>query len=102
MGELRLSEHFCEQWMCYFNERPTISKILRIITRSKWLQRGRLLFDHEGVPFKQLATYWHPERKVVIKVDWTQNKVVTVITPKTQERRLRALREEAPDSERAE
>lgn len=93
MGELRLSEHFCEQWMCYFNEQPTISKILRIIKRSKWLQRGKLLFDQEGVPFKQLATYWHPDRKVVIKVDWMQNKVVTVITPQTEERRLRALRD---------
>lgn len=84
MAGLELSDHFIERWAQYFNERPTIHRIIRIIKRSKWIQRQRLLFDERGRPYRQLATYWHPERNVIIKVDWTLNKVITVITPRTK------------------
>ncbi|MBW1666873.1 MAG: hypothetical protein JRJ66_02240 [Deltaproteobacteria bacterium] len=86
MGELRLSDHFIERWREYFKESPSIYHVLQILKRSKWIQGYRRLFDEQGNPHIQLATYWHPERKVVIKVDWLENKVVTVITPQSRKR----------------
>jgi len=86
---LQLSKHFCEQWERYFNGKaPTPGQVIRIIGQSIWLQKCCLLYDVDGTQHKQLATYWHPDRKLVIKVDWLENKVVTVITPKTRRRKM--------------
>jgi hypothetical protein len=85
---LQLSKHFCDQWRNYFKqEPPSVTQIFRIISQSVWLQKCCLLYDADGIQHKQLATYWHPDRKLVIKVDWLENKVVTVITPMTRRKR---------------
>lgn len=80
--DLRLSRHFEERWREYFGRKPPrVEEVLRIIRRSVWTQRCALLYDADGTQHKILAHYWHPEKKIIIKVDWIENKVVTVITP---------------------
>ena len=81
---LKVTRHFKERWWEYFKEKaPSSFVILRIINQSIWLQRCRVLFEQDGSQYKLLATYWHPKRNLVIKVDWIKDEVVTVITPKT-------------------
>jgi len=83
--ELKTTRHFKEQWRRYFKEKPPNSYLLlRIINQSIWLQRSRLLFEADGTQYKLLATYWHPKRNLVLKVDWLENEVVTVITEKSK------------------
>lgn len=82
---LRLSKHFCQQWQKYFNEAPpTVERVVRIMDQSKWLQRGRLLYEPDGTQYKLLSTYWHPQKMLVIKVDWMEEKIVAIITPETK------------------
>lgn len=90
---LKLTKHFQDQWRAYFNEKPpTIRQIMAIIGQSVWLQKCRLLLEPDGRQYKLLGTYWHPDRNLVIKIDWLEERVVTVITPKSKgkDRRQRA------------
>lgn len=85
---LKLTRHFEDQWRRYFKENPpTPQRIMTIIGQSIWLQKCRLLYEPDGTQYKQLGTYWHPGRNLVIKVDWLEERVVTVITPKSKGRK---------------
>ena len=98
---LTLTKHFEERWREYFHEAPPSSfKILQIINQSLWLQRCRVLYEADGTPYKLLATYWDPQRNIIIKIDWLQDQVVTVIVP---ERKKKAgTRSRQPESRRIE
>jgi len=83
---LTLTTHFKDQWREYFHEEPpNIPRILNMIKKGVWLQRGRRpLFDEEGVPYNIVGMYWDTEKNCIIKVDWHSEKVVTVVTPKSK------------------
>ena len=65
-----------------------MTSVLRIITQSVILIKGQLLFEADGTQYKLLSTYWHPDRSLVIKVDWMTNppQAVTVITKKSRKK----------------
>jgi len=87
--ELALSKHFQKRWREHFGcEAPSPARIVRIIDRSVWLQKGRLLMEPDGTQYKLLSTYWHPGMGVVIKVDRLSDppQVVTLITGKSKGR----------------
>jgi len=87
---LKLSRHFKDQWRVYFREEPPpASAILRLIGHANavWLQKFQVLRTPSGQEHRQLATYWRPDKDMVIKIDWGRDKVVTVITPKSKGRK---------------
>lgn len=84
---LTLTKHFEDRWREYFREPPPSSmQALRILSQSIWLQGCRVLYEADGKEYKQLASYWHPKKSMIIKVDWVECQVVTLITPKTKRR----------------
>ena len=87
------SEHFCEQWEDRVGGPvPSASALGRMIEESVFCQKQRDLFTPRGVRYRVLAVYWHPERDLVLKVDETAGKAVTVLTPETRDRNVRAMR----------
>ncbi|MBN2060728.1 MAG: hypothetical protein JW882_09970 [Deltaproteobacteria bacterium] len=79
--ELTLTKHFEERWMRHFNSGPpSPMQVLRIISQSKWLHKGQNLFKKNGEPYKLLSEYWHPQRKIIIRVDWDTSEAVTLLT----------------------
>jgi len=85
--ELTLSKHFQKRWWEHFRqEPPSPYRIMRIISQSVWLQKGRLLMEPDGTQYKLLSTYWHPGMGVVIKVDRLVDppQAVTLITGKSK------------------
>jgi hypothetical protein len=83
--ELTLSKHFEKRWREHFgSDPPSPQKVLEIIERSVWLQKGRLLMEPDGSQYKLLSTYWHPGMGVVIKIDRLSDppRAVTMITGK--------------------
>lgn len=85
--ELTLSKHFETRWLEYFGSGPpSPAGIIRIIRQSIILVKGRLLHDEAGYRYKLLSIYWHPERRMVIKIDWLSEPptAVTVITEKSR------------------
>ncbi len=90
--ELRLTSHFKDRWGEYFQSgAPSPETVIRIIRQSVVLIKGQLLYEPDGTQYKLLSTYWHPDRKMVIKVDWISSppEAVTVITGKSKLRNAR-------------
>ncbi len=82
------SDHFCDQWRAEVGEDlPSPEDIGRIISESVRCQRYRDLFTPRGHRYRVLAAYWHPARNLVLKIDERDHRAVTVLTPKTRERR---------------
>jgi len=84
---MELTKHFKDRWRDHFGaEPPSPYRVMRIISQSIWLQKGRLLMEPDGTQYKLLSTYWHPGMGVVIKVDRLSDppQVVTLITGKSK------------------
>jgi hypothetical protein len=62
-------------------EPPSVRELGQILAECIRLQKGRSLLTIKGKPYRQMALYWHPKRQIVIKVDATHQRVVTVVTP---------------------
>jgi len=80
---LRLTRHFIERWRERVGTEPDPEEIESLIKGEEIVkvQACRFLFDPEGRPFKQSAIYWHPERKVIIKIDEMDRVAITVLSP---------------------
>lgn len=78
---IKLGLHFVQRW----RERvggpaPTRDGVQMLIDQSVMIQRGRRYFSGQGRPVDVLALYWHPDQKIVIKVDSVKKMAVTVLT----------------------
>lgn len=78
---LNLTEHFIDNWKARVSRhQPTPRMVQNILRQSVRVQNGRDLYDEDGIIYRMLAIYWHPELNVIIKIDRAQNKAVTVLS----------------------
>lgn len=88
MDRIWPSDHFKDQWRAEVGQDLPSPEVLgRIVAESVYCQRYRDLFTPRGHRYQVLAVYWHPERDLVLKIDERSSRAVTVLTPKTRERR---------------
>ena len=81
---MELTKEFCMRWKqrvgspvpnaeeveAWLGDRGTI-----------WIQRMQDLFMSNGKRYRVLAAYWVPDKAVIIKVDESAGRVVTVLSP---------------------
>jgi len=84
---IRLSEHFCDNWLERVGNWPNRRLIKRILKESVPIHPCRNLYDENGNPYRIFAIYWHPDMDVVIKVDEFENRAVTVLSRENYEQR---------------
>ena len=77
----KLSRNFEEKWLENIGSPlPTSDEIDPMIKESVIVQKQRDLFTSRGRLYRVLATYWHPGREIVFKVDHKRKKAVTLTT----------------------
>ncbi len=79
---ISMSKHAREQWV----ERvgtppPAAGRIKRMLRQAIVIQKQRELFTRIGAPYRLLSSYWCPQEAVILKVDESCGKVVTVLGP---------------------
>lgn len=79
-ASVTLTKHFKERWMERVGGWPTVEAVSHYIEHSVQTQRCQNLFRKNGNPFRVLASYWHPDLDIVIKVDTYNQTAVTVIS----------------------
>lgn len=78
---LSLTDHFIENWRQRVGGEPSISHIAEIIRQSVRVQKADLLAANNP-KHHTLTIYWHPDRKLIIKVDPFTRNAVTVMSRK--------------------
>lgn len=74
-----LSRVFQKKWIEAFGyPLPASSEIEQMINHAVTIQKQMDLRTPKGQPVRMLATYWHPERGIVLKVDHETGKIVTM------------------------
>ena len=78
---MELSKHFIRRW----KERvetpiPSLEEIEQIISESMIAQHFKVFTLYNRATVKKLAIYVHPDRKLILKIDELDNKIVTVIS----------------------
>lgn len=86
---MRLSKHFIKNWYDRVGNYPTEDMIQSIILDSVLIEKGRKLRDMDGNPFVTLTNYWHPDLKVIIRIDRFSDTAVSVLTPENIKARKR-------------
>ena len=81
---LKLSRHFIDNWKERIGGSPDVEEVKAIIRESLLIQRCNKYQRFDGRESHTLAIYWHPARSIVIKVDETKDKAVTVLSPKNR------------------
>ena len=76
-----LSRHFVERWRERVGGDPNVKEVKKIVRESVYLQRCRSYRLADGMIYRTLAIYWHPEKNMVVKIDETIDMAVTVISP---------------------
>lgn len=77
---MRLSKHFVKNWEERVGGTPTISEIHRVLAESVRIQAGMSVLGMDGTPCKVPSIYWHPSRRIWIKLDHTTNTCITVMS----------------------
>ena len=82
-----LSSHFKDNWQVRVGGEPTEAQIEQLCRESVVVQRARSLMMYDGTPFRTLTLFWHPEKKIVIKLDEFAGVAVSVLC--ADKRRMR-------------
>jgi hypothetical protein len=77
---MELSRHFCKNWQKRVGGKPSAQQIHQILCESVRVQKGQDVIQTNGVFFRILAIYWHPHRRLFIKVDAKKKVAITVLT----------------------
>lgn len=77
---MELSRHFIENWRSRVGGHPTEDVIRRILCESVRVQKGRDVYQANGNIFRVPAIYWHPDKRLFIKIDARNNVAITVLT----------------------
>jgi len=77
---IRLSLHFCDNWLIRVGNWPTEALIQKVLRESVPVHPCRNLFDRDGNSYRVFAIYWHPDLDVVIKVDEYAGRAITVLS----------------------
>ncbi|MBA3012945.1 MAG: hypothetical protein KKF12_18505 [Proteobacteria bacterium] len=78
---MRLSKHFIDNWYERVGNYPTEEMIKGIILDSVVIQKGLKLKKLDNTPFNTLTNYWHPDLKLILRIDCFTNTAVSVLTP---------------------
>lgn len=76
----RLSGHFIARWRERVGGEPTVALVRRIVRESVKVCHTKDLYNRNGDPKRQLATYWHPELGIVLRIDHIAGAAVSVLT----------------------
>ena len=77
---MELSKHFVENWKDRVGGTPSIPAVRRILCESVRIQKGRDILQPDGSKFRVPAIYWHPAKRLFIKIDAIKNVAITVMT----------------------
>jgi hypothetical protein len=77
---MELSRHFIENWKVRVGGVPTAGAVKKILYESVRVQKGRDIIQAGGGRFRIPAIYWHPARRLFIKLDSIKNVAITVMT----------------------
>ena len=77
---MRLSKHFIENWHERVGNYPTEDMIQGILLGCVLVEKGRKLRKMNGEPFNTLTSYWHPDLKLILRLDFFSNTAVTVLS----------------------
>jgi len=93
---LRKSAHFDQRWREEIGGTPpSAAELNAMMSECVLLQKYRDVTSKRGRAMKIMALYWHPDRKLVLKVDLKTRKIVTVYTRYTKENAERPIRHDA-------
>jgi len=80
-----LTRHFVERWHQRLGAVPSIESVNLMISRGQCLKRGRTYYRKRRgsfVPVRTLTQYWSDRHGVIIWVDDSEGRAVTVIVPR--------------------
>ena len=77
---MELSRHFIDNWHKRVGGNPSESGIRRILCESVRVQKGQDIVQANGKTFRVMAIYWHPTRRLFIKIDVKKRLAITVMT----------------------
>lgn len=77
---MELSYHFIENWKSRVGGYPSEKAVRRILCESVRIQKGRDVLQDNGKFFRIPAIYWHPIKRLFIKIDAKNNVAITVMT----------------------
>ena len=78
---MKMSKHFIENWEKRVGNTPSIPMIKDIISKSVRVQKFKKYFLANKGIFVRLAVYWCPELNIIITLDQSTHKLVSVLTP---------------------
>lgn len=81
MNEILMTKHAIEQWRKRIDDDPP-RDATKLLSECIMVQNRRVLYTARGREYKVLALYWHPWRRIFLKVD--KFCVVTVLSENTQ------------------
>lgn len=90
---IELTKHFVENWEKRVGGIPTPETIHEVIRQSVRVQHCADFVLADGSRFRMLATYWHPDLSLILRVDNIEGKAVSVLSDeclrKPAKRRIR-------------
>ena len=75
-----LSDHFIENWQDRVGGTPSERAVRRILCESVRVQKGREIHQPNGSIYRVPGIYWHPFKRLFIKLDATNRVAITVLT----------------------
>lgn len=77
---IELTKHFVENWEKRVGGIPTPETIAAVIRQSVRVQHCSDFDLADGSRFRMLATYWHPELSLILRIDNIEGKAVSVLS----------------------
>jgi len=84
---LKLTRHFTRRWQQRVGGEPTEEMIEKIMKKAIRVQGYRRMMLVNYQFYTTLGIYWHPDLKIILKVDTSQCTAVTVINHDSYKKR---------------